>query len=202
MGLKPFTYILIIGGVLCLGNQSSLAQSKTIGEPTGGTLTPSLVVINASAAKLDGTKLILSGVQKSSIIFADRPERAAGHVLTSDFVKSWDKGNDDFAKDPPNATVSVLGSAANENKDVVVELTSAKLEGNTLTFDVKILEGTIAGADGPAAVFIDHWGYRWHGGAAFVAGVAVGAAVANRPYYPPPYYPPYRCGYYPYPPCY
>jgi hypothetical protein len=39
-------------------------------------------------------------------------------------------------------------------KDAVVVLTSPKLDGDNLTFTVKVLEGDLAGADGPAAVFI------------------------------------------------
>ena len=36
-------------------------------------------------------------------------------------------------------------------------LKSAKLEGDKLTFDVTVLEGDLAGADGPASVFIDRF---------------------------------------------
>ncbi|MGE3872247.1 MAG: hypothetical protein AB7F74_04735 [Parvibaculaceae bacterium] len=210
--MKRLACLLVISCVAGLGSHQALAQSseqpsklhKTIGQPSDATPAPTLVVVNAEGAKLEGKKLTLTGVQKSSIIFADRPVRAAGHVLTSEFVKSWDEGNDSFAKDPPNATVSVLGSSMDKSKDAVVELTGAKLDGDNLVFDVKVLEGDLAGASGPAALFIDHWGYHWHARNAFYAGMAVGAASASAyPYYPPPYYPPpYRCGYYPYPPCY
>ena len=95
-----------------------------------------------------------------------------------------------------------------------------KLEGDRLTFDVDVLEGELAGADGPASVFIDRFGYGFRGGygrvgygrvgygvgrgawyrgaavgAAAVGAAAVGAAAAGA-YGAPP------CGYYPYPPCY
>jgi hypothetical protein len=209
MRLKHLACLLVISCFASLGSQQAVAQSneapgqknKTIGQPSNASPTPTLVVVNAAGAKLDGTKLTLTGVQKSSIIFADRPTRAAGHILTSEFVKSWGEGNDSFAKDPPNATVSVLGSSLDKSKDAVVELTSAKLDGDNLVFDVKVLEGDLAGASGPASVFIDHWGYHWYHHGGFYAGMAVGAAAASG--YPPyPYYPPYRCGYYPYPPCY
>ena len=175
----------------------------------------SMAVLNAKGATLQGNKLTLTGVSSNSIVFADRPVRAAGHVLTSHFIKEWDEGIDSFAKDPPNATVSVLGGDGASVKDAVVVLKSPKLDGDTLTFDVSVLEGDLSGADGAAALFIDWFAARgprggvaigrapaWHGawyahpGAAFAAGAAVGAAVAA------PYYHPYGCGYYPYPPCY
>ena len=150
--------------------------------------------------------------------------RAAGHVLTAHFIKEWDEGQDSFAKNPPNATVSVLSNDGGTVKDAVVTLKSAKMDGDKLTFDVAILEGDLDGASGATALFIDRFavhvggggwhggdvvvghGPAWHGawygrpGAAFAAGAAigaVGAAAATPPYYGPP-----ACGYYPYPPCY
>jgi hypothetical protein len=52
----------------------------------------------------------MTDVGQNSIVFADRPDRAAGHVLTKDFLKEWDGGSDSFAEDPPNATLSVLSA--------------------------------------------------------------------------------------------
>jgi hypothetical protein len=77
-------------------------------------------------------------------------------------------------------------------KDAVIVMKSPKLEGDKLTFDVDVLEGDLADADGPASVFIDIIGlpftplsfagvarrtaYRsaWYAGA---------AAAAAAPYY-------------------
>ena len=188
---------------------------KPIG-PSKNEMIPSLAVLNAHGATLEGNKLTLVGVTPNSIVFADRPVRSAGHVLTSHFIKEWDVGNDSFAKDPPNATISVLSEDGSTVKDAVVVLKSPKLEGENLTFDVSVLEGDLTDAKGAAALFIDWFAARgpagrvvvgggpaWHGawyahpGAAFAAGAAVGAAAAAPYYYGPP-----RCGYYPYPPCY
>jgi hypothetical protein len=100
-------------------------------------------------------------------------------------------------------------------KDAVVILKNPKLEGDKLTFNVQTLEGDLAGADGPAAVFIDIIGrpltpLSFAGVArrsafrgAMYAG-AVGAAAYGAAAYAAPYYGYARpaCGYYPYPPCY
>ena len=200
---------------------SSPAQ-KSIGG-SKAEMVPSLAVLNSKGAILQGNKLTLSDVSPNSIVFADRPVRAAGHVLTSEFIKQWDVGNNSFAKDPPNATISVMSSDGTSVNDAVVVLKSPKLEGGQLTFDVSVLEGDLANATGPASLFIDwfaarggfgrvgvvggvgfhapvwHAGWYAHPGAAFAAGAAVGAVgvAAARPYYAPP-----ACGYYPYPSCY
>jgi len=170
---------------------------------------PSLIVLNSHGATLADGKLVLSGVTPNSIMFADRPVRAAGHVLTAHLIEEWAAGSDSFAKDPPNATVSVLAKDGSSVADAVVTLKSPKLEGETLTFAVDVLEGKLDGADGPASVFIDIIGMPFtplsFAGAArrtayrgaWYAGAAAAGAAAAAPYYPRP-----ACGYYPYPPCY
>jgi hypothetical protein len=168
-------------------------------------MVPSLFVMNARGASLQGQTLTLAGVSPSSIVFADRPVRAAGHLPTEALLEEWTTG--DFAKDAPNATVSVLSKDGSSAHDVVVELKSPHLDGVLLTFDVRVLEGDLAGADGPASVFVDIIGMPFT--PLSFAGVArrtarraywYGAAAApySRPYgypgyYPPPYAP------YPYP---
>ncbi|MGI6853044.1 hypothetical protein [Mesorhizobium sp. 1B3] len=173
---------------------------------------PALIVLNSKGAELADGKLVLSGVSPNSIMFADRPVRAAGHVLTSHVIEEWAEGSDSFAKDPPNATVSVLGKGGNSVLDAVVTLTAPRLEGEMLTFDVDVLEGSIEGSEGPASIFIDIIGMPFtplsFAGAArrsayrgaWYAGAMAGAA-ASPYYYPHPYARP-ACGIYPYPPCY
>ena len=100
-------------------------------------MVPSLFVMNARGASLQGQTLTLAGVSPTSIVFADRPVRAAGHLPTEALLEEWTTG--DFAKDAPNATVSVLGKDGASARDVVVELKSPHLEGDRLTFDTRVL---------------------------------------------------------------
>jgi hypothetical protein len=195
---------------------------KTIGQGKAD-IVPSLIVFNARGASLQGNKLVLNGIAPNSIVFADRPVRAAGHDTTAHIIEDWSKGNDSFAKDPPNATVSVFTKDGSGVKDAVVVLKSPNLEGERLTFDVEVLEGDLNGAEGAAAVFIDiigrpltplsfagvarrtAWRGAWYRGAAVAGAAAVGAAAVGAAAYYHPYgygYPPPPCGYYPYPPCY
>ena len=111
----------------------------------------------------------MTGVGSNSIVFADRPFRAAGHVLTKHFLKEWDEGSDSFAKDPPNATISVLSAEGDTVEDAVVVLKSPKLEGDNLTFEVTVLEGGLSKATGPASLFIDWFAARGYGGRGFVS---------------------------------
>ncbi len=217
------SFVVAIAGI-CFAQQSSFAQTptaiaphvplqKTIGHAKSEVV-PSLIVFNSRGASLRDGKLVLSGIMSNSIIFADRPVRAAGHDTTAHVVEDWNKGSDNFAKDPPNATVSAFTKDGSGVKDAVVVLKSPRLEGDKLTFDVEVLEGDLNGADGAAAVFIDIIGrpltpmsfagvgrrtaYR---GAVYAGAAAAGAAAAYGAY-AAPYYARPPCGYYPYPPCY
>jgi hypothetical protein len=203
---------------------------KTIGEAKPDVV-PSLIVMNARGASLQGGKLTLTGIAPNSIVFADRPVRAAGHALTTHLLEEWGTGSDSFAKDPPNATVSAFSKDGSGVRDAVVVLKSPKLEGDRLTFDVDVLEGELTGADGPASIFIDRFGYGFRGGVGHVGyghvgygrvgygrvgygvgrgawyrGAAVGAAAVGAAAVGAAaaggYYAPPPCGYYPYPPCY
>jgi len=121
-------------------------------------MVPSLIVMNAKGASLQDGTLTLTGVAPNSIVFADRPVRAAGHALTTHLLEEWTPAadsSDSFAKDPPNATVSVFSKDGAKVTDAVVVLKSPKLDGDRLTFAVDLLEGDLAGAAGPASVFID-----------------------------------------------
>ncbi len=175
MKLDRLTTLIVLGSVAL--SPAAFAQDapkkphvpleKTIGVVTPAGPVPSLAVLNSSGAKIEGGKLILTGVSANSIVFADRPVRAAGHVTTEQFIMQWDDGKDNFAVDPPNATVSVLGGDGSDVSDAVVTLKTPKLDGTTLTFDITVLEGSLNGASGPAALFIDHFG---SGGGGFGGG--------------------------------
>jgi hypothetical protein len=229
MRLNQIIGMLVVTTALCSAGlafaQNAPASAKTIGATSApkSEVVPSLIVLNSRGATLQGDVLTLTGVTPNSIVFADRPVRAAGHAMTADIIAEWgtaspgaqNADNASFAKDPPNATVSVF-SKDGSVKDAVVVLKSPKLEGEKLTFNVQILEGDLNGGDGAASIFIDIIGrpftpmsyagvarrsaYRGAMYAGAAGAVAYGAAAAA---YAAPYaYTRPVCGYYPYPPCY
>src|ERR1044072_5323179 len=134
--MRPFrTVCRIVAGasLLCV---SAFAQTaappspphvplqKVIGQGTPK-LVPSLIVMNSRRASLQGGKLTLTGVTPNSILFADRPVRAAGHALTAQLLEEWSPTNensDSFAKNPPNATVSAVSKDGAAIRDAVVVL--------------------------------------------------------------------------------
>ncbi|NCO74041.1 MAG: hypothetical protein GW795_02385 [Cyanobacteria bacterium] len=144
-----------------------------------------LFVQNSVKGSYDGKRLNLNGVG-STIFFSDRPERISGHVQNSEFISHWDEGSDNFASNPPNATLSIFGEKGVNS--VVIELTNPKLENNNISYQVKVLQGQLPANFQESSLFIDILG-RWR---MYGAGVAAGAAMAGAGsyYYHPPVYAP------------
>ncbi len=105
------------------------------------------------------------------IFFSDRPYRVFGHTRAEHFVNSWDSGADSFAKNPPNAVLSLLGE---DVESFGVVLSDPKYEKGTISYRVELEAGTIPAEFGPASMFIDN--NLW----AAVGGLAVGRATARR----------------------
>jgi len=166
----------------------SEAQAPPAPKPASETV-ELLFVQNSTAGTYDGKTLTLSGVGPT-VFFSDRPHRIAGQVHTAEFISHWDKGSDNFGENPPNASLSIFGSK--EIRTAVVELTSPKRMGNTLSYRVKVLSGQLPASFKESSLFIDVLG-RWRMAAAGAAvgeakGVQEGEAKAQAQYayHPPP----------------
>jgi len=113
-----------------------------------------LFVISGTSGSLDGDTLTLNGVP-NVIYFSDRPARKAGHLSLEKFVEMWDKGDDSFKADPPNATLSVLKKDGTNN--TVVELTSVESGNSTIRFKVDVLYGAATVSFSTAVLYIDYF---------------------------------------------
>jgi len=113
-----------------------------------------LFVQNAHGIESGEGTLTLKMVSPTTIYFTDRPVRTAGHAHTADFIKMWSDGDDSFSADPPNATLSIIGGEQNVD-DVVVTLSNPRFEGEDLTYDIRMVEGSLPKIGGAAALFID-----------------------------------------------
>ena len=93
-------FVALLAAALPASAQDAIAApaQKTIGQPAKSNMIPSLAVINSRGASLQGNILTMTEVGSNAIVFADRPYRAAGHVLTKHFLREWDEGSDSFAK--------------------------------------------------------------------------------------------------------
>jgi len=113
-----------------------------------------LFVQTAKSATLADGKLTLQGISPNTVFFSDRPERVAGHLATSEMIPLWGEGKDSFTKDPPNATLSAFGGDG-KVMNVVVELRNPALDGDKMSYDVKVLQGKMPPKAEGASLFID-----------------------------------------------
>ena len=114
---------------------------------------PSLLVQSAKGYSYQDGKLTLEGVSPSTVIVAERPERLAGHAPTDDVIAGWAEGTDSFQKDPPNADFSTIGDEGAKN--VVLQLRNPRIDGDRLTYDVRVIQGKLHRQGGESSMFID-----------------------------------------------
>lgn len=142
-----------------------------------------MFVQTAEDIKVDAAakKLRLVKVNQQTLYFSDRPQRLAGHLTMPAYLDEWKAGagSDNFANDPPNATLSVYEGGRNENTLTVVEISNPAIEGQDLVYSYKLIDGTMPKSSGAAALFID-WigvgggvGPGFHGVGAGARGVGV-----------------------------
>ncbi len=129
-----------------------------------------LFVQTAASVTTDGKSITLKGINPQTLMFTDRPERMTGDASTAKFVAFWTSGKSDFEKDPPNATLSSVIDGKAELS--VVELMNPQLNGDNLTYTIKLLGPEPPKAGQAVSLFIDWWygprwrvGPRWAGGA-------------------------------------
>ncbi|WP_137392435.1 hypothetical protein [Rhodoligotrophos defluvii] len=142
-----------------------------------------LFVQTADSFTSDGKTLTLKGINPQTLMFSDRPERMTGDASTAKFVEFWNKGKDSFEKDPPNASIST--GVDGKTDIVIVELLNPRLEGDTLTYDIKPLSGELPQSGQQATIFIDWWygpGWRHRWGWGWGPGPWAGGGCWRGPY--------------------
>ncbi|MGO1077068.1 hypothetical protein [Inquilinus sp. CA228] len=115
-----------------------------------------LLIQTAQKVQFDGKTLTLSGINPSVVMFTDRPARVAEAIPTATVIKDWGiKGKNSFVADPPNAVLTSIVDGKLQTS--TVELTKPTLDGTTLTYQAKVLEGTPPASGGTSSLFIDQF---------------------------------------------
>jgi hypothetical protein len=117
-----------------------------------------LFVQTAANMTSDGGHITLRGLSPSTLYFSDRPQREVGHMSSRQFVDVWGDGENSFALNPPNAVLSFAEPGDRQPEDAVVVIQEPHLDGDVLSYNIKVLDGTVPSATGPCALFIDPFG--------------------------------------------
>ena len=172
----------------CVLALAAVLLSMTAFATTSATASPApqlMFVQSAEDLKTDqaASTFRLVKVNQQTLYFSDRPVRIAGHIKMADYLKEWTAkaGKDNFAADPPNATLSVYEPGQAENTLVVIKITNPKVDGADLVYTYKIIDGKMPAAGGATTLFIDWIGVGgvWvPGSTALASAAAVWASVS------------------------
>ena len=117
-----------------------------------------MFVQTAHGSAQAGGRLTLSGLAPATMYFSDRPQRIVGHVSTADFVDLWDKGENSFEEDPPNAVLAFLETGDDVPEDAVVVIRDPIIGDGSISYAIDTLEGSVPASTGPCTLFIDPLG--------------------------------------------
>jgi hypothetical protein len=117
-----------------------------------------LFVQTSASMTSDGGSITLHGLSPSTLYFADRPQREVGHMSSRQFVELWGDGDNSFADNPPNAVLSFAEPGDRLPTDAVVVIEDPTLDGDVLSYSIKVLDGSVPSATGACALFIDPFG--------------------------------------------
>ena len=104
--------------------------------------------------------LRLVKVNPQTLYFSDRPERIAGHLKIAEYLEEWTAaaGKDNFAKNPPNAVLSVYEPGNPDTTLTVVTINNPRVDGADLVYGYKLVSGTLPTGAGETSLFIDSIG--------------------------------------------
>jgi len=114
-----------------------------------------LFVQSAHGLTSNNGSVTFHGLAHATLFFSDRPQRVVGHLTSKKFVDQWGEGEDSFAVDPPNAVISFLEDGDAVPEEVTLTIRDPQLKGDTITYKVNILDGTLPAKAGPCSLFID-----------------------------------------------
>lgn len=114
-----------------------------------------MFVQSAHGLTSGGGAMTLQGLARSTLFFADRPDRVVGHLSSRKFVDQWGEGDNSFADDPPNAVVSFLEHGDTTPEEVTVVLRDPQINEDTLTYQVDVLDGKLPARAESCSLFID-----------------------------------------------
>jgi hypothetical protein len=143
---------LVVCSMLLLGGAAMADPAETA--KAAGEKAQWLAIQTAENSAFDGKTLTLRGTNPAVVMFTDRPRRVAESMPVATFVGGWAAGGkQSFASKPPNAGVTTVVDGKTET--AVVVLSEPKLEGTTISYSVRVIEGTLPRAGKTTSVFID-----------------------------------------------
>ena len=155
--MQKLVMSLFVIGLVASCTQQEMPAKEDVAERSEAEETEqcnALFVQEADGMSFDGSKLTMKNANLDLIYFCDRPVREAGHITREAFLDLGGQGEDTFAKNHPNAALSIFGEQ--DLTQAFVELSAKPVaNGHDFIFPVKVLEGEIPAEGGEVVMFID-----------------------------------------------
>ncbi|MTH97671.1 hypothetical protein [Roseibium sp. RKSG952] len=150
--MKSLTVLCIAAGVGFL--PSLAAAQETVPANANPTPPPTYdYVQQAAGMTYDGqSSMTLTGAAPTILYFSDRPYRVAGQLSKEAFADFW-TAPEGFGDQPPNAVVSILGQT--DKAPAFIELMSSKVDGENVSYTMRVLRGELPASAQNIALFID-----------------------------------------------
>ncbi len=115
-----------------------------------------LFIQSGKTASFDGKVLRINQPSPHTLFFSDRPYRSVGHISNETFSKIWynKKQQNSFKKDSPNSAISYYDKNGRPYV-VIIETSNLKVAKNSISYDVKILQGKLKKEMKEVSLFID-----------------------------------------------
>lgn len=108
-------------------------------------------VLSGDTGALKDGKITLNGLPIVTF-YSLGTKRGDGHFFVKSFVEVWNNNAKIFENDPPNGTLSVLSDKGSSG--AVVELSEPAATLNSITFNVRVLEGGLPEEFGSYTLFL------------------------------------------------
>lgn len=174
--VSPKTTCLIVLAIICISllpgydyaaNQTKAEKPK----PTFFIQTANKAVLTPINKDGNEFNLALVGVNSRVSFVTDRPDRHAGNIKLTEYLKAWSEGADSFTHDNPNAVLAA-DTIDKAQDDAIFILAKPRYDANrdTMVYDAKLLQGNLGKSQKPiylknVTMFIDsiHWnpGHGW-----------------------------------------
>jgi hypothetical protein len=142
-------------GPMMLGATGKLPMAIAQEPQDGEEICQALFVQDAKGVELKKDSIILKEPNDHLIFFCDRPVREAGFLTWDAFMDSVTSGENSFAQNPPNASLTIVDNEGQIHELILFLMGEPIKAENKITFPVEYIIGGPYPIDGKVVMFID-----------------------------------------------
>jgi hypothetical protein len=108
----------------------------------------------ARSLHVDGQVLTLENLAPSTVWLLSGAEEQVGNIATGTFLDLWWEPTSGLSSTLPRAVLALAAAEAQVLGDSVMLLSSPRISGSGIQYDVEVLEGVLPGRSGACVLYI------------------------------------------------